>query len=61
MKKVSLKFETILRLFEFLDVSAITRYQVDRISNIIIAELNNADIELAERSYRAKVIRVQAG
>lgn len=59
MKKVSLRFETILRLFDFLDVVAITKYQIDRISNIIIAELNNADIELAERCYHAKVIRVQ--
>jgi hypothetical protein len=59
MKKVSLRFETILRLKEFLDVVTITKYQIDRISNIIIAELNNADIELAERYYRAKVIRMQ--
>ena len=59
MKKVYLKFETILRLSEFLDVVAITRYQIDRISNIVIAELSNADIEFAERCYRAKVIRSQ--
>lgn len=59
MKKVYLKFETILRLAEFLDVVAITKFQIDRIRNIVIAELSNADIELAERSYRAKVIRMQ--
>lgn len=29
MKKVSLRFETILRLKEFLEVVAITRYQID--------------------------------
>lgn len=59
MKRVSLKFETILRLFEFVDLTAITGYKVDRISNVIVAELTNADIELAERCYRAKVVRMQ--
>ncbi|MBB1287278.1 hypothetical protein HRH25_23080 [Flavisolibacter sp. BT320] len=58
MKKVSLKFETILRLYEFLDVAAITSYSIDRISNIIRTELSLADIELAERSFHAKVIRL---
>lgn len=59
MKKVSLRFETILRLKEFLEVVAVTKYQIDRISNTIIVELSIVDIELAERYYRAKVIRMQ--
>jgi hypothetical protein len=59
MKKVCLKFETILRLREFLDVVALTKYQLDRISNRIIAEMNTADIELAQRCYHAKVIHLQ--
>lgn len=59
MKKVCLRFETILRLFEFLDVVVVSKYQIDRISNVIIGELNDEDIELAKRSYHARVIRVQ--
>lgn len=56
MKKVCLKFETILRLREFIDVVTVTKYQIDRIRNLVTAELNSADIELAERYYHAKVI-----
>lgn len=59
MKKVWLKFETILRLVEFIDVAAITKYQIDRIRNIVTAELSNSDIELAEKCFRAKVLRMQ--
>lgn len=59
MKKVCLKFETVLRLFEFIDVAAITKYQVDRIRNLVTAELSSADIEFAEKSFRAKVLRMQ--
>ncbi|MDQ3279371.1 MAG: hypothetical protein M3Q06_13665 [Bacteroidota bacterium] len=59
MKKVCLKFETNLRLFEFIDVAAISNYEVDRIRNVIRVELSNADIELAERCFRAKVLRMQ--
>lgn len=59
MKKVCLKFETILRLFEFIDVAAITKYQIDRIRNVVTVELSTADIELAEKCFRAKVLRMQ--
>jgi hypothetical protein len=59
MKKVCLKFDTIFRLFEFIDVAAITKYQLDRIRNVVTVELNNADIELAEKAYRAKVIQMK--
>lgn len=59
MKKVCLRFETILRLFEFLDLTAISRYRLDRISNILVAEINDSDIELAERCFHAKVVRMQ--
>ena len=59
MKKVCLKFETILRLLDFIDVATITQYQIDRIRNLVTAELSNADIELAEQCYHAKVMRMQ--
>jgi hypothetical protein len=59
MKKVWLRFETILQLADFVEVMAITRYQLDRISNIIVCELGEADIELARRSYHAKLLRDQ--
>ena len=59
MKKVCLRFETILQLFDFVDVMAITKYQLDRISNVIVCELGEADIELAKRTYHAKLLRAQ--
>ena len=59
MKRVCLKFETILRLKEFLEVVVLTQYQLDRISNRIVADLSLADIELAERCYHAKVVHMQ--
>jgi hypothetical protein len=59
MKKVWLRFETILQLADFLEVMAMTKYTIDRISNIIVCELGEADIELAKRSYHAKLLRAQ--
>ena len=59
MKKVCLQFETVLQLLDFLEMMALTKFQLDRISNIIICELNEADVELAMRTYHAKQLRAQ--
>ena len=57
MKKVWLRFETILQLVDFVEVMAMTNYKLDRISNVIVCELFDADIELAKRTYHAKLLR----
>ena len=59
MKKVSLRFNDILCLVEFVDYTKTHECNIDTENVIIECELSDADLELAINGYKAVVISVE--
>lgn len=56
MRTVTLQFQNILELLDFLEITKTTNCEVNRRDLIVICELSQADTELAVRSYRARLL-----
>jgi len=59
MKKVTLQFDNILLLIDFLDVTKNYECTFNRPYLTVTCSLNQADIELALHGYQAKILHLE--
>jgi len=57
MKKISLKFEDILQIIEFIQYTKCHQYSMDEQNIIVTSELSEAEIELAINGYGASEVK----
>ncbi|HUC80802.1 MAG TPA: hypothetical protein VMR70_07790 [Flavisolibacter sp.] len=56
MKKITLQFSDLLHLLEFMAITHQHDCPIDTEKRIIVCELSEADIELAQQAYHATII-----
>ncbi|MDB5251328.1 MAG: hypothetical protein JWP27_497 [Flaviaesturariibacter sp.] len=56
MKKVILQFDSLTTLVDFSLTTQLLKCTIDRQKNTLITELSDAEIELARRGFKARIL-----